>query len=91
MARRKSGQGTVRLRKDGRWEGRIVIGYDENGLPKTKNVTAKKSAPKNITKAIKKPDAAPNIRAPLNILYELLYSLLTHFAATNLDTANGKL
>lgn len=41
MARRKSGQGTVRLRKDGRWEGRIVIGYDENGLPKTKNVTAK--------------------------------------------------
>ncbi len=41
MARRKSGQGTVRLRKDGRWEGRVVIGYDENGLPKTKNVTAK--------------------------------------------------
>ena len=41
MARRKNGQGTVRLRKDGRWEGRIVIGYDENGLPKTKNVTAK--------------------------------------------------
>ena len=41
MARRKSGQGTVRERKDGRWEGRIVIGYDENGLPKTKSVTAK--------------------------------------------------
>ena len=41
MARRKSGQGTVRLRKDGRWEGRIVIGYDENGLHKTKNVTVK--------------------------------------------------
>ena len=41
MARRKNGQGTVRLRKDGRWEGRIVIGYDENGLPKTKNATAK--------------------------------------------------
>lgn len=31
MARkRKNGEGTVRLRKDGRWEGRIVIGYDEN-------------------------------------------------------------
>lgn len=41
MARkRKSGDGTVRLRKDGRWEGRIVISYDENGKPKTKNVLA---------------------------------------------------
>ena len=39
--KRKSGEGTVRLRKDGRWEGRIVVGYDERGLPKTKNVTAK--------------------------------------------------
>ncbi len=39
--RRKQGEGTLRLRKDGRWEGRIVVGYDENGLPKTKNVTAK--------------------------------------------------
>lgn len=38
---RKNGEGTVRLRKDGRREGRIVIGYDENGLPKTKNVLAK--------------------------------------------------
>ena len=28
-------------RKDGRWEGRVVIGYDEKGLPKTKNVLAK--------------------------------------------------
>ena len=42
MARkRKSGDGTVRLRKDGRWEGRIVIDYDDNGYPKTKNVLAK--------------------------------------------------
>ena len=39
--RRKSGEGTVRQRKDGRWEGRIVVSYDEKGLPKTKNVTAK--------------------------------------------------
>ena len=39
--KRKNGEGTVRLRKDGRWEGRIVIGDDENGLPKTKNVLAK--------------------------------------------------
>ena len=42
MARkRKNGEGTVRFRKDGRWEGRVVIGYDEKGLPKTKNVLAK--------------------------------------------------
>ena len=39
--KRKSGEGTVRLRKDGRWEGRVVIGYDEKDLPKTKNVLAK--------------------------------------------------
>lgn len=41
MAKRKKGEGTVRLRKDGRWEGRCVIGYEENGNPKTKNVLAK--------------------------------------------------
>ena len=41
MARkRKSGEGTLRLRKDGRWEGRIVVGYDEKGAPITKSVTA---------------------------------------------------
>ena len=39
--KRKSGEGTVRLRKDGRWEGRVVVGYDDKGLPKTKNVLAK--------------------------------------------------
>ena len=39
--RRKGGSGTVRERKDGRWEGRVVIGYDEKGLPKTKSVLAK--------------------------------------------------
>ncbi len=39
--RRKSGSGTVRQRKDGRWEGRIVTHYDEKGLPKTKSVLAK--------------------------------------------------
>ena len=45
MARkRKSGDGTLRLRKDGRWEGRVVIAYDEKGLPKTKSVTANSKA-----------------------------------------------
>ena len=41
---RKHGTGTVRLRSDGRWEGRVVIGYDDSGLPKTKNVLAKTKA-----------------------------------------------
>ena len=40
-SRRKNGTGTVRQRKDGRWEGRAVVGYDDKGLPKTKNVLAK--------------------------------------------------
>ena len=39
--RRNRGDGSLHLRKDGRWEGRIVVGYDEKGLPKTKNVLAK--------------------------------------------------
>ena len=38
--KRKNGEGTVRLRKDGRWEGRVVIGYDDKGNPKTKSVLA---------------------------------------------------
>ena len=29
--RRPSGDGMVRKREDGRWEGRIVIGHKENG------------------------------------------------------------
>ena len=39
--KRKNGEGTLRLRKDGRWEGRIVTDYREDGRPITKNVTAK--------------------------------------------------
>ena len=38
--KRKAGDGTLRKRSDGRWEARVVIGYDENNLPRTKNVTA---------------------------------------------------
>ena len=38
--KRKQGEGTLRKRADGRWEARVVIGYDEKGLPITKNVTA---------------------------------------------------
>ena len=38
--KRKSGEGTLRQRSDGRWEARIVVGYNEKGNPITKNVTA---------------------------------------------------
>lgn len=41
---RKKGEGTVRLRGDGRWEGRIVIGYDEKHWAKTKSVYGKNKA-----------------------------------------------
>ena len=40
MAKRKYGDGSVFERKDGRWEGRLVVGYKENGYAKTKSVTA---------------------------------------------------
>lgn len=33
--------GSIHLRKDGRYEGRIVVGYNDKGLPITKNVTSK--------------------------------------------------
>ena len=42
--KRKRGDGSLHLRKDGRWEGRYVIDYDDNGRPKTKNVLAKTKA-----------------------------------------------
>ena len=32
--KRKKGEGTVRLRKDGRWEGRVVVGYGRTPLQK---------------------------------------------------------
>ena len=31
--RRANGKGTLRQRGDGRWEGRVVVGYDDKGLP----------------------------------------------------------
>ena len=39
--RRPSGDGMVRRRKDGRWEGRIVIGHKNNGSPIFRYVSAK--------------------------------------------------
>lgn len=39
--KRPNGEGTVRKRVDGRWEGTIVVGHKENGKPIYKSVFAK--------------------------------------------------
>ena len=58
--RRKRGDGGVSLRRDGRWEGRAVISYDDKGLPVTKNVLAKTKSEcaaklKKLQESIEKP------------------------------------
>ena len=42
--RRASGEGNIRKRSDGRWEGRYVAGHDANGKPIRKNVLGKTQA-----------------------------------------------
>ena len=42
--KRAAGEGSIRKRKDGRWEGRYVAGHDENGKPIRKNVLGKTQA-----------------------------------------------
>ena len=41
MKKREAGQGSLFKRNDGRWEGRVVIGYNEQNKPITKRVTSK--------------------------------------------------
>ena len=44
MAKRRTrGDGSLHLRKDGRWEGRYIVGYDDMGLPVTKMSSPKPS------------------------------------------------
>ena len=42
--RRASGEGSIRKRSDGRWEGRYVAGHDASGKPIRKNVLGKTQA-----------------------------------------------
>lgn len=44
MARRANGEGNIRKRKDGRWEGRYVAGHDANGKEIRKKVLGKTQA-----------------------------------------------
>ena len=39
--RRANGEGNIRKRPDGRWEGRYVAGHDESGKAIRKNVLGK--------------------------------------------------
>jgi hypothetical protein len=42
--RRANGEGNIRKRKDGRWEGRYTAGYDQTGKRLIKNVLGKTQA-----------------------------------------------
>ena len=42
--RRPSGDGLIRKRKDGRWEGRIIVGHKQDGKPIFRSVFAKKQS-----------------------------------------------
>ena len=42
--RRANGEGNIRKRKDGRWEGRYTAGYDQDGKRIIKNVRGKTQA-----------------------------------------------
>ena len=42
--KRANGEGNIRKRKDGRWEGRYIAGHDANGKPLRKNVLGRTQA-----------------------------------------------
>ena len=42
--KRANGEGNIRKRKDGRWEGRYTAGHDTNGKAIYKNVLGKTQA-----------------------------------------------
>lgn len=45
MAKKQAnGEGNIRKRKDGRWEGRYTVGYDQNGKRIIKNVFGRTQA-----------------------------------------------
>ena len=74
--KRKQGDGTLRQRVDGRWEGRIVVGYDDKGDPKTKSVTAKT-----------KFECEEKLKALLKLLFISLYENNVHADGIEENTA----
>jgi len=69
--KRKKGEGTVRHRKDGRWEGRMVIGYDRDGNPKTKSVLAKTKA--ECVEKLEKLKAADETKRPVKVKADMAF------------------
>ncbi len=69
--KRKKGEGTVRHRKDGRWEGRMVIGYDREGNPKTKSVLAKTKA--ECVEKLEKLKAADDTKRPVKVKADMAF------------------
>ena len=53
MAKRNNGMGTLRKRKDGRWEGRFNAGVDENGKKQVKYIKLRPNVMKNWRKQLK--------------------------------------
>ncbi len=93
MAKRKSGDGLLRKRKDGRWEARIVIGYDENNLPITKNVTSnnKQECINKLEKLKKEYDKPKEILIDKNITFgEWVDYVYQNFRKINLRNSTKK-
>lgn len=63
--KRANGEGNIRKRSDGRWEGRYTAGHDENGKAIIKNVLGKTQAEvkKKLKAAIDKSDRIDTVRA----------------------------
>ncbi len=69
--KRKKGKGTLRHRKDGRWEGRVVIGYDREGNPKTKSVLAKTKA--ECVEKLEKLKTADDTKRPVKVTADMAF------------------
>ena len=86
MARkRKNGQGTVRLRSDGRWEGRHIVGYDENGKAKQKSVLANTKA--ECVEKLKRLREEYTEVAPFKVKPDMRFHDLRHTFATHALTS----
>ena len=68
--KRANGEGNIRKRSDGRWEGRFTAGHDENGKAIIKNVLGKTQAEvkKKLKAAIDKSDRIDTVRADKHTL-----------------------
>ena len=88
--RRANGEGNIRKRKDGRWEGRYTAGYDANGKVITKNVLGRTQAEvkdklRNAIEDSKKLDPVKAGSYTLEQWLRLWYSVYIAVSYTHLD------